>query len=166
MLKIVIADDENIVIETLKALVPWEEFNIEIIGDASNGQEAFELCLQHKPDILLTDISMPLMDGLEVALKLKERCICTRIILLSGIEDFNYAKTALEIDVEAYILKPIRIAELKQTIKRVSENIKMEINKTELVNDLKRQLSENISMVKEKFLTNLILGINSLTLPE
>jgi two-component system response regulator YesN len=128
MLKMIIADDEQIVRNGLKKIFPWEEFGIEIIAESANGQETLELCNQLCPDILFTDIRMPLMDGLEVALKLREQGSNIKIIILSGVQDFNFAKTAMDINAEGYILKPIKINELKEVIKKVIRNISMEFS--------------------------------------
>ncbi|MBW7455739.1 response regulator, partial [Paenibacillus sepulcri] len=81
MLKMIIADDEYNVREGLKEVVPWDEMGIEIAAVAADGQEAFDLCLELKPDILLTDIRMPMIDGLEAALKLKDLGDPVRIII-------------------------------------------------------------------------------------
>ena len=123
MLKMIIADDEYNVREGLKDLVKWEELGIEIIGLSADGQEAYELCSELRPDILLTDIRMPLMNGLEAGLKLKELEIPLRIVFISGAQDFNYAKTALSINADGYILKPIKIPELEETFRKLVASI-------------------------------------------
>lgn len=161
MLKMIIADDEQIVRNGLKKIFPWEEFGIEIIAEAVNGQEALELCTQLRPDILFTDIRMPLMDGLEVAIKLREQGSEIKIIILSGAQDFNFAKTALSINAEGYILKPIKVNELKDVIKKVIRNISMEKNKEQKMEQLMKQLQENMLIIREKFLRNLIAGFYS-----
>jgi two-component system response regulator YesN len=159
MLKMIIADDEYNVREGLKEVVQWKELGIEIVADAADGQEAFELCRQLKPDILLTDIRMPMMDGLEAALKLKELEDPVRIIIISGAQDFNYAKTALSLNADGYILKPIKIHELQDTVKKVVASISMERNREEKNQQLKQQLHENMPVLREKFLANLIQGL-------
>lgn len=159
MLKMIIADDEYNVREGLKEVVQWAELGIEIVADAADGQEAFELCRQLKPDILLTDIRMPMMDGLEAALKLKELDDPVRIIIISGAQDFNYAKTALSLNADGYILKPIKIHELQDTVRKVVSSISMERNREEKSQQLKQQLHENMPVLREKFLANLTQGM-------
>jgi two-component system response regulator YesN len=159
MLKMIIADDEYNVREGLKDVVPWGELGIEIVAVAADGQEAFELCRLLKPDILLTDIRMPMMDGLEAALKLKELEDPVRIIIISGAQDFNYAKTALSLNADGYILKPIKIHELQDTVRKVVSSISIERNREEKNQQLKQQLYENMPVLREKFLANLTLGI-------
>src|SRR5689334_6770760 len=126
MLRMIIADDEFIVRDGLKNIIPWEQFGIEVVGEAVDGQEALDLCLELKPDILFTDIRMPIMDGLEVAMELHEKGSKIKIIIVSGVQDFNYAKMALNINAEGYILKPVKIPELKETIQKVVNSINFE----------------------------------------
>lgn len=159
MLKMIIADDEFIVRDGLKNIINWEEFGIEVIGDAEDGQEALDLCINLKPDILLTDIKMPLLDGLEVSLKLKELGSNIKIIIISGIQDFNYAKTALSFDAAGYILKPVKINELKDVVQKVVNSINLEKNSMNKFIELQKELSQNIPLIREKFLRNLISGI-------
>lgn len=158
MFKMIIADDEALVRDGLKDILPWNEYGIEVIALAVDGQEALELCIKHKPDILFTDIRMPIMDGLEVATELKKLGIMSKIIIFSGVEDFNYAKTALNVKAEGYILKPLKIPELIQTITRVVDSINQEkCKKFELI-DLKQQLRESLPTLSEKFLRNWVRG--------
>lgn len=158
-LKMIIADDEDNVREGLRELVPWEEMNVEIAAVAADGQEALELCRELKPDILLTDIRMPMMDGLETALKLKEFHEQVRIIIISGVQDFNYVKTALHLHADGYILKPIKIPELQDTVNKVVASITAERSRDEHEQKLKQQLQENLPTLREKFLANLVQGM-------
>jgi len=161
MLKMIIADDESFVRNGLKNIIDWVSFGIEIIADAEDGLEALELCQKLQPDILFTDIRMPIMDGLEVAMKLKELELDIRTIIISGIQDFNYAKTALDVDVEGYILKPVKIDELTELIKKVVSRIKLERNNQSEMINLKLQLQEHFPIIREKFLRNLVFGVYS-----
>ncbi|MGG1519312.1 response regulator [Paenibacillus oryzisoli] len=158
-LKMIIADDEYNVREGMKELIPWEDMGIEVVAVAADGQEAFDLCRSLKPDILLTDIRMPMMDGLEAALKLKELDEQVRLIIISGAQDFNYAKTALQLNADGYILKPIKINELQETVSKVVSSITMERNREEHELRLKQQLQENMPALREKFLASLMQGI-------
>lgn len=158
MLKMILADDEPIVRRGLRNSIPWNELGIEVVAEAVDGQEAFELCLKLEPDLLFTDIRMPLMDGLEVAMKLKEHGSPIRVIFISGIQDFNYAKTALDINAGGYILKPIKVNEVREVVTKVVNSMRMERNR-ELKNvELRQQLREYTSVAKEKFIRNLVAG--------
>lgn len=159
MIKMILADDESIVREGLRNIINWEEYGIEIVAEASDGQEAYDLCSKLLPDILFTDIRMPHMDGLEVATKLKENGITLKVIIFSGIQDFDYAKSALNINAEGYILKPLDVDELTGVVNKVVKQIDNERNMAERVQQLRLQLNENLGAAREKFLRFLILGM-------
>lgn len=159
MLKMIIADDEAIVRRGLKNIIRWEEYGIDVIAEATDGQEAFKLCQELHPDILFTDIRMPLLDGLEVAMKLKELGSDIRVIFISGVQDFNYVKTALDINAEGYVLKPVNVSELGEVVTKVINRIKLERNQLSEMIQLKQQLHEHFPVIREKFLRNLILGV-------
>jgi len=158
MLKLIIADDESKVRKGLMNVIPWQDYGIQVVGDADNGARALELCLELDPDILFTDIRMPIMDGLQTAQKLKEVGARTKIILISGIEDFAFAKTALSLNVTNYILKPVKIEELKQVISETVETIQLEKFQENNIQKIKLQLQENLPIVKKDFFHNLIGG--------
>ena len=107
MLKIFLAEDEVIVRETIKRMIPWEELGFELVGEAADGEMALPLLLRQKPDLLITDIKMPFMDGLTLAKVAKKEIPGLKVVILSGYDDFNYAKQAINIGVEDYLLKPI-----------------------------------------------------------
>lgn len=155
----IIADDEFIVRDGLRSIVEWESLGVEIIAEAVNGQEAYDLCVQLNPDIILTDIRMPLLDGLEVAMKLQEEKRDIKVIIISGIQDFSYVKTALDVNAEGYILKPIKINELNEVVKKVAADIYKERNRKQEMYHIKQQLYENLSVIREKFLRNLLIGV-------
>jgi Response regulator containing CheY-like receiver domain and AraC-type DNA-binding domain len=159
MITVILADDDFLVRETLSEVIPWKELGMEVIGQAENGKQALDMCIEKKPDVLFTDIKMPFLNGLEVAISLQELGINTRIVLISGIQDFNYAKTALSLNAAGYILKPIQIKEIIEAMKKIRNSIDMEQNRAEVYHQFKRQLEEHQDIIKEKFLNNLLLGI-------
>ena len=156
LLKMVIADDEAIIRNGLKTIVDWREIGIEIVGEAADGQEALDLCGQFAPDILFTDIRMPLVDGLEVATRLLERGSPTRVVLISGAQDFSYAKTALSINAEGYVLKPVNIPELEYLMTRVATRISVERNKRQELDSLREQVHTSRPVMLEKFLADMV----------
>lgn len=107
MLKIFLAEDEVVVRETIKRMIPWEELGFELTGEAADGEMALPLLIKQRPDLLITDIKMPFMDGLTLAKLAKKEIPGLKIMILSGYDDFNYAKQAISIGVEDYLLKPI-----------------------------------------------------------
>ena len=118
MLKIFLAEDEVVIRETIKKMIPWEELGFELVGEAADGEMALPLILRQKPDLLITDIKMPFMDGLTLSKLAKKELPNLKIVILSGYDDFNYAKQAISIGVEDYLLKPIT---KKALIERLSE---------------------------------------------
>ncbi|MDQ0198705.1 response regulator transcription factor [Neobacillus ginsengisoli] len=105
MIKVLIADDELIVRKGLIATVDWGKFNMKVIADAPNGQKAWELFQEHSPEVVITDIVMPEMNGIEFARKIKQNSPATKIILLSCHRDFTYAQEGMNIGASGYILK-------------------------------------------------------------
>lgn len=118
MLKIFLAEDEVVVRETIKRMIPWEELGFELVGEAADGEMALPLLIRQQPDLLITDIKMPFMDGLTLARLAKKEIPGLKVVILSGYDDFNYAKQAIGIGVEDYLLKPITKNAL---IERLSE---------------------------------------------
>ena len=118
MLKIFLAEDEVIVRETIKRMIPWEDLGFELVGEAADGEMALPLLLRQKPDLLITDIKMPFMDGLTLAKVAKKEIPGLKVVILSGYDDFNYAKQAINIGVEDYLLKPIEENALNSAIEK------------------------------------------------
>ncbi|MDQ0194219.1 response regulator [Paenibacillus wynnii] len=160
MITMIIADDEPFIRSSLKKAFNWEEeFGITIIGEAEDGQEAYELCLAHQPEILFTDIMMPLWDGLQVAEKLKEARCPTKIIIISGVQDFSYAQNALMVNAEGYILKPVKLHEVQDVFRKVVGSIQEDRAAQVNLDHLKKQLQENTPLIRDKFLQNMIAGL-------
>lgn len=160
MLTMIIADDEPFIRGSLINGFKWrEEFGIEVIGEAADGLEAYELCLKLAPDILFTDIMMPFMNGLQVAEKLKAAGCETKIIIISGAQDFSYAQSAMRVNAEGYILKPVKLGEVKDIFHKVTAKINGERDKEIDLGQLKKQLQDNMPLIREKFLQNLISGL-------
>ena len=158
----IIADDDFLVREGLRSVIEWADYDIEIIAEAENGKEAMALCKEHTPDIIITDIKMPFFDGLDVTNYIREEGFKTKVILLSGYQDFNYAKTALENEVSAYLLKPLEIEELIAAIKRVSDLIKIEKNRSAVLCEMEIQLQSNIPVLRENYLKSIVSGYSSI----
>ena len=122
-LKVVIADDEERICQLIQALVDWKRLGMEIAGMAHNGVEAYQMVQHVHPDILITDIRMPGLSGLELIEKVKESCPETEIIVISGYAHFEYAQQAIRFGVGHYLLKPINRAELTETLEKLKERI-------------------------------------------
>lgn len=116
MLKILLADDEEISLKCLIETIDWNSLGFEIIGSARNGLEALELYKEHRPDIVITDISMPYMSGLELAKNIRQISKKTKFIILTAYPVFEYAQQAIDYTVSSYLLKPIKNEDLIDTL--------------------------------------------------
>ena len=157
MTKVVLVDDEAIVRRGIACSVGWEKYGVEIAAEAPNGEIALEKCLEIKPDIVITDIRMPQMDGLELARRLKEQLPDTRIIILSGYEDFAYAKQAIVIGVNEYLVKPVNEQELIDTIRRLQEQIREEQTKDDGRKQSENLVNRNIAALRTRFAHRLLM---------
>jgi two-component system response regulator YesN len=119
MYKVLIVDDEPIIREGMKKIINWNIYGYKVIGDAENGLDAYNKILTLNPDLCIIDIKMPEMDGLELISKIKECEINTKIIILTGYPEFEYAQKAIDLGVESYILKPVDPNILIEKIKKV-----------------------------------------------
>lgn len=116
MYTVVFADDEVELRQAILQRIDWEGLGFSVVADAENGVEALEAVEQHEPDLLITDIRMPLMTGIELARRVREVCPATQIVFLSGYDDFGYAQEAIRYNVISYLLKPISAAELSEEL--------------------------------------------------
>ena len=127
MYKVLLVDDEKSILEGLTCILKWEEFGIEITGQCLDGTDALELISTTKIDILITDIKMNKMNGLELIKQIRERNANIKCIVLSGYDDFDYIKDAMLLGIENYLLKPVSTYELASTIKNTIQKIEKEM---------------------------------------
>ena len=123
MLRVFLAEDETIIRETLRDTVPWAQCGYTFVGEAGDGEMALPLIQQTKPDVLITDIRMPFMDGLALSKLVLQEFPQMKVIILSGYDDFEYAQTAIGLGVERYLLKPITKSTLMTVLEEVREKI-------------------------------------------
>ncbi|KRF42178.1 response regulator [Paenibacillus sp. Soil787] len=158
MKKVLLVDDEVLVREGIRDRIQWEKEGFHYCGDAPDGEMALPLIERLSPDILITDIKMPFMDGLQLSRIVKEKMPGVRIVILSGHDEFSYAREALRIGVEEYCLKPINATELLDILKKVSDKIDLDrhgIKENEL---LRLQAKANLDVLKDQLVTDLIFG--------
>ena len=158
MLKIMIVDDEYYFRQALKVTLQWEELGFEICGEAKNGKDALDKIEELRPDIILVDINMPIMGGLEFISILKEQKYKAKIVLITGYSEFNYAKQAIQLGVTDYILKPIEEKELEDTLLNIKKLLKDDQYNQIEIEKFKTKAKENIPVLKEKLLNDLIFG--------
>lgn len=121
-MKLVIADDEPNIRDSLSQLFPWEELGIQVVFLAANGREVLDYMEMNPVDLLLADIRMPVMDGLELTQAVRQAYPEVPVILLSAFADFEYARTALRFGVSAYLTKPVNYGELMKTFRAVTHS--------------------------------------------
>ena len=158
MLKIFLAEDEVIVRETIKRMIPWEELGFELVGEAADGEMALPLLIRQKPDLLITDIKMPLMDGLTLAKLAKKELPELKIVILSGYDDFNYAKQAINIGVEDYLLKPITKNALIERLSEIRSRYEHEKTQKEYYEKFQREMQAYEKNSSRDFFEALVRG--------
>ena len=153
---IILADDEQQILFGMKNGIDWESLGFSVVGTAQNGKEALELIEEYHPDLLISDIKMPFMDGLELSKIIHDNYINTKIILFSGWDDFEYARTAISYGVSQYLMKPIDYDEMQKLLTNIHEELEKEyaekLNRTRLENIY----AESIPLLRQQFFTQLL----------
>ncbi|MDD3361292.1 MAG: response regulator [Hespellia sp.] len=141
MWKIMIADDEPFIRDGLRTLIPWEQMNCELICAAENGAKLIEQMQEGHPDIVITDIKMPEMDGLSVASYIQENCPEIQVIILSAYADFEYAKKAISYGVSDYVLKVSLLEDLPQALEKVIQKLEKQNRDVQKENQMQKSAS-------------------------
>ncbi len=163
MLKIFLVEDEFVIREGIKNNIDWKANGYEFCGEASDGELAFPIIQKTKPDIVITDIRMPFMDGLELSRLIKKELPLTEIIILSGYEEFEYAKEAIKIGVSQYLCKPISGEELLKEINLLADKITEKRKEQEIKEKYIREVEENFIEEKRNFFQYLVTGTKSIS---
>ena len=158
MLKVFLAEDEFIIREGIKNNIDWQAHGYEFCGEASDGELAFPLIQKTRPDILITDMKMPFVDGLALSRLVKKELPETEIIILSGYEEFDYAKEAIQIGVARYLLKPINGETLLQEIDSVAEIILGKQKEKEIREKYQKEMEENSLRDQMDLFQHLVTG--------
>ncbi|MCR4954845.1 MAG: response regulator [Treponema sp.] len=158
MYSVFAVDDEPIVLEGIRSKIDWEGSGFTFAGEATDGEIALSMIHELKPDILITDIKMPFMDGLQLAQAIKQTQPWIKIIILSGHDEFDYAKKAISIGIEDYLLKPFTPDELITSLKKTADRIDTERKQLSDISKLKAELKSNEALIKKEFLNNLVHG--------
>ncbi|WP_217593153.1 response regulator [Cohnella sp. GbtcB17] len=165
MYKVLIVDDEYYFRQALKISLPWTELGFQIAGEAKNGAEALELMPELQPDVVLVDMNMPIMNGIEFIQKAKQRDQETKFMVLSGHSEFVYARQAVHLGVFDYVLKPINEGELRDALLDMKEQITTErLGRMEL-EDLRKQASESLPAWREQVLHGWLQGSGQASVP-
>ncbi|MCI5700832.1 MAG: response regulator [Lachnospiraceae bacterium] len=166
MYKILVAEDESEMRNLLVKYLKREELDLEVVGSAVNGQEALELTEQYHPDIVITDVFMPVMDGLEFLTETANRNIPLKAVIISGYDEFEYAKKAIALGVSDYLLKPFDPLELEAVLVK----IKNELDRQKVLFDnmklLQEKADEKEAFLKERVLRDILDGKEDVKTPE
>ncbi|MGD6958248.1 response regulator transcription factor [Rossellomorea aquimaris] len=156
--KVLIADDEYIIREGIRSSFNWEEFGMEVIGEAEDGEEAVELALKHQIDILLIDLNMPIMNGLAAMKHLREERPHCKMVVISGYDEFHYAQEAIRLQVEDYLLKPVNPEKLKKILIELKQQLDVEVQQKSFLKQAENQIKKNHLQLKERFFQEWIAG--------
>ena len=159
MYKVFIVDDEVIVREGIRSKIDWDNTEFELAGEAADGEIALSMIQDIKPDILITDIKMPFMDGLELARMVKKIQPWIRIIILSGHDEFEYAKKAISIGIDDYLLKPFTAEDVLASMRKATMQIDKERKQLSAMTEMKEALKTKERLVQKEFLSDLVHGI-------
>ncbi len=158
LFKVFICEDESIVREGLRDMIPWEKYGFEFVGDAPDGEMALPMIRKLKPDVLITDITMPFMDGLSLSKTVTKELPDIKIIVISGYSDFEYARKAIEIGVEQYLLKPITKTDMINSLEGVRKKIVEENEQKDYVKLYEQEFKKFERMTHRVFFEKLVEG--------
>lgn len=156
--RVLLVDDEEDIRVGISRKMDWERLGFILVGEAENGQDALELAELLKPDVVLTDIKMPFMDGLELCRILSGRLPASKFVVFSGFDEFEYAKRAIRMNVFEYILKPINALELSGVLQRLKERLDTERTERQNAEVLRSRYEESLPVLRELFYTHLLEG--------
>ncbi|MFZ1644452.1 MAG: response regulator, partial [Blautia wexlerae] len=156
--KVSLVDDEVEVIDVMKKKIRWNDLGFDVVGSATNGVKALELVEKLQPDVVLTDIKMPYMDGLELARKLNQDYPNIYIMLCTGFDEFEYAKEAVHLEIKEYMLKPISATELSESLMKLKATLDREREEKLNVKKLEDYFQEVLPKLQSNFFISLIEG--------
>ncbi len=158
MYKLIIVDDEEEVRQGIIDKIDWASFNFEIAGQAENGREALDIIEDDVPDVVITDICMPLMDGLELAGAIRDSYPTVKLVILTGFDEFKFAQQAIKHGVADYILKPVLPKDINELMLKLKDRIDQEIAEKEDRDKLRQHYIESLPILKDSFLASLLTG--------
>lgn len=149
---VIVVDDEKLILKNIVRNIEETDHQFKVVATARNGAEALELVKKHTPHIVFTDIRMPVIDGLELASQINEQFPSIKKIIVSGYDDFNYAKCALKYNVRDYLLKPINSTELKSLLLSLKQSLLTELNDPSLLPNSTQQTPKEIVTLLQQFI--------------
>lgn len=158
MFKVLLVDDEEEVRNGIRDRIDWAKYGFEVAGEAENGREALNFFDEFLPDVVVTDINMPFMDGIELAAEISRDYPTVKVIILTGFDDFKFAQAAIKYGVTDYILKPVLPKDINELLQKLHDKIIWEQEERENVEKLQKHYHDSLPLLRENFLVNLILG--------
>lgn len=162
MLKVFLVEDEAIIREGLRDSIPWQQYGYTFVGEAGDGEQALPLIRKTQPDILITDIKMPFMDGLALSKIVAKEMPGIKIIIISGYDDFEYARQAISIGVEQYLLKPVAKSMLVKTLQEVQQKIQNEREQENYVEKFRSEMQEYEQFSRRRLFEEIVSGALSI----
>lgn len=140
--KVFLVEDETVIREGLRDRIPWDQFGYRFVGEAADGEMALPLIRKTKPDVLITDIKMPFMDGLSLSKIVSKEFPRMKIIIISGYDDFEYARQAIEVGVDQYLLKPVTRMKLKNVLLELKDKIEQDQEQEDYRTQFQNEIQE------------------------
>ena len=158
MYRLLLVDDESEIREGLQEVVDFASYGFEVVGEAANGLEALQACERLAPDLVVTDIRMPLMDGLTMCQRVQKALPTTRFMILSGYDDFEYARQAIRMNCLGYLLKPISSTEFREMLAQARVKLDEEFAQRRDLNRLREHFRTSLPYLREMLLSSLLSG--------
>lgn len=158
MFKVFLVEDEVVVREGIRRNIQWEQYGFHYAGDAPDGELALPMIRQIKPDLLITDIKMPFMDGLSLIEVVREELPKTKIVIISGYDDFSYAQQAIRMGVEQYLLKPVIKEKMAEMLLEMGKKIEAEHRQQEYLESFQRETQEYENFSRRRFFEQIVTG--------
>lgn len=158
MIRVFLVEDETIIREGLREIIPWQQYGFTLVGDAGDGEQALPMIRELRPDVLITDIKMPFMDGLALSNLVSREFPNMKIIIISGYDDFEYARQAIRIGVEQYLLKPITKTMLIKSLNEVQEKIQSEREQEHYLEKFRSEVQEYEQFSRRRFFEQVVAG--------
>ncbi len=155
---VLLVDDEEEIRAGISRKIDWLSLGFDLVGQAENGADALDLAEQLQPDVVLTDIKMPFMDGLELCRHLRQSLPAAKLVVFSGFDDFEYARKAVGMGVSEYIMKPINAPELMEVLQKLRQQLDQQRSERRDMESLRRRYEETLPILRELFYTRLLEG--------
>ena len=157
----IIVEDESFERNALKQCIDWNLIGVEIVGEASNGAHGLSLALEKRPDIVLTDVCMPVMNAIEMSKNLRTIMPETKIIFISSYDDFEYARQGISLNIFAYVTKPVKEDELLRTVKKAVDEITERKMEKKIYSKIKNNYEINVQLARQALIYQLLFGISA-----